>query len=404
MLVNVIEFLNAISMVPLLIISIASNNIYTSCLPQILVKYSYIIFTICSMNYHIFRTFNRSNIDGSKKSFSLDASSQHVIIILTSYWSNHPVFNMTLMTIICIFIEFFLDMGKAQHKAFRYMLLIIAIVYIFAYNVFIISFVFLSTLFYIMAKINIFTLGHMMFHLSSTYAVTLFYNDIDKFNQCRNDYIQLSHIGFIISLIYLTFRIPKIYTSCHETIQLINQICHSIWQVMFLLVYASHVYKHNTLYTMENILKFQKDNVIEVYLMYQVGYYISYLIIEKKEFILHHALSIFLIFMAFYTKIHHLAILTLLIFSSSTPFLSFAKLFRSMGKQKAASISFMCFAAVFSIFRVCGLPYIMYISYYGLYNRLNIMYYVTINTLLTSLYIMQLYWTTKIYKILVDNA
>lgn len=399
--INIIEFLNAVSMIPLLFMSINTNNIFGESLYPIAIKYSYTIFSICSINYHIYRTFYRGDHHGSKECFRLDATSQHAIIILTSCLSIKPIISVLTMILICFFIEVYLDMGNAQHKAIRYMLLLFGIVYTFSNNIFIIGNVILAIIFYIMAKISAFTLGHIMFHMCSTYAISIFFNDLDRFSHSSlSQYVNMSHILFMITLLNIEFTITKIYVKCPKNFEIVQLNTKFIHSCMFLYMYVSYVYNNPELYTIDGILELKKNNVLEVYLVYQIGYYMAYLISEKKSFILHHLLSIAMISVAIYTNLHHLAILSLAIFSSSTPLLSLTKLFNYLKYKKQANICFVSFSIVFFLFRVIGLLYIVYVSYVRLYDKISFNTYVIINSLLISMYILQLYWMVKIIKIL----
>lgn len=406
MIVNIIEFLNALSMVPLLLISLNNTEV---CIAPLATKYAFTIFSVCSINYHLYRTFNRHNIEGSTQSFKLDATSQNISILLTSYFSNNPYANMLLMSFIIIFIELVLDLGKPLHKAFRYMLLSCGIVYMFHYNLFIIGNLFLATLSYILAKVSSLTFGHVFFHIFSSIAINHCFQDMTACPlNIYNQYIPIVHIVFMCSIIYLEYKIPTIYTSCPHTLKTIKGITSVLMSSMFLILYSTHVYENIGMYTEDNLIKLSYDPMLDIYFCYQIGYYLAYTFVEvmekNKEMFLHHVISMLVISLTKFSKMHYLASLALLLFSASTPFLAMSKLLRHTKKENASKICFVLFGIVFFFCRVVGSLYILKISIVNLYNILTSYSYIVINASMLSLYVMQLLWMQKILKLIFNTS
>ena len=137
---------------------------------------------------------------------------------------------------------------------------------------------------------------------------------------------------------------------------------------------------------------------------FEMAFYAAHLVIElvnkEKSMIVHHAVAFIAIAFAHSYNYHHLMAATLMLLSLSTPLLALAKFAKSTKMNNAARYVFGAFAFVFFTSRVIMFPIILKTTLINGYLQSTWPPYIIINSLLVSLYIMQIQWGFKIINIM----
>jgi hypothetical protein len=140
---------------------------------------------------------------------------------------------------------------------------------------------------------------------------------------------------------------------------------------------------------------------------YMLGYYFGCMMYDifNKDYtmVFHHILALFCIVQASFSGYYHFMNINLFVYSHSTQLLTAAKLFKTAKYHQCAKVCFGCFAVVFFISRVCAVPFILYYTIVGGWHTSKLYPYITINSMLFFIYLLQLYWFGKIMKILVPK-
>lgn len=141
-------------------------------------------------------------------------------------------------------------------------------------------------------------------------------------------------------------------------------------------------------------------------MLLELAFYSAHLIIEiakkDKMMTVHHVLAVFALLVSHTYNYHHLLCASLAIFSMSNAPLALAKYARAVKKETLAQLSFLIFTVTFMIFRVFTLPAVLKLTLIDGFSNSDIVAYVSINTLLLSLYAMQLVWAYKITMIFLN--
>lgn len=143
----------------------------------------------------------------------------------------------------------------------------------------------------------------------------------------------------------------------------------------------------------------ESETMQNIHVMNEFAYYTAFTLLEKDHgMIAHHMLTILAIMVAYNYHDRDILAMTLLVFNPSTPFLTLAKYGRMVGYTALAQASFIIFASLFFICRICIIPIILKKYLWGWNASTHA--YITLNALLSSLYGMQLWWLTKIVRII----
>lgn len=397
-----VEICNVVSMLPMFFMT-TYNIIYTQAplVPALLfVNYSFFMVSICSMNYHIFKFLSPEDKKGSLQCFELDAISQDVAFVYISYLTPHHVYApLVMMGLMLIYSR--LNFDQHSHKSFRLICNCLFLTYILHQDSRIMFYLTLASLSYIAGNLNYLPIGQSACHLYSTAALYLL-----LLNPLYVTNLQQSpEILFIAYIIIVLHVIPQIYvyTTDSNAIKCINHVLGTLISTVMFLGFCYGHFRNSDLSLNHTHIGY--DPVISRLLNMDLGNYIAFTIIEyktaKPEMLVHHIITFILVSLAQYLNIHRLACLTLMLFSASTPFLCGAQFYRSVNRMLDSKIAFCVFAVVFFFFRVIGGLYILKITLIDLRDNIDTTSYITINSIMGALYIMQLMWMQKIIGIAV---
>jgi len=198
-----------------------------------------------------------------------------------------------------------------------------------------------------------------------------------------NIYVYTTSKDFLlISILDLNYVILKLY----------------IYIITFINTYDHHIYSNFIIYSKEN-------KSINELLTYNIYDYLLSCIIPIITYdytmIFHHIITIFILSIGKRKKnLHHIILLTLLLFSIPSPILLFARVFHKYNYKIPSIIFYMIFMITFFIFRILYTSCLLKKTL----NYKNItQYYYTGNSLLLSIYFLQIYWMYKIILVLFNN-
>jgi len=397
---SVQELCNVVSMIPMFFMT--TYNIISPPTPApalLFANYSFLMVSICSINYHIFKFLYPNNKQGALQCFQLDAISQDMsfvyISFLTPYHTFAPIIMLGLMMGYGI-----LDFDNPTHKTFRFICNCLFLVYVLHHDNQILFYLFSAALSYVANKLNYLPFGHSAFHFLSTIAVYLLLSS--PINVYVKELPQQPEMLFVAYFIIVIHIIPRLYTSDANSIKSINYFLGCLISTC---LFIGFCYGYSSTNTPSHPTHIGYDPVISRLLNIDMGNYVAFTLIEyntaKPEMLFHHVITFTVLALSQYLAIHRLACLTVMLFSASTPFLSAAKYFRSTNQMNAAKLVFGMFTVVFFFCRVVGGLYILRNT---LMLEIDTTSYIIIHSIIGTLYIMQLIWMQKIIGMLIKPS
>lgn len=413
-----IQLLNALSMLPG--IYLAFTHLYDhDCFFKRMSAYSYMITSLCSMNYHFYRyhiedgrKIDKELSTNHKISLWFDLISQDICVFFTSF--STVAFGYGAYWIILSSLAFVLfgNINSPKIRLLRHINNATLIGIMSSDNKYAMWYFGLSMTSFLIARVyDKLAFLHSIFHIFLGYAMNSIWIYDYKHNY-TNNIIMNPYFADLIAFASVVFCLHKfidLYSNTKKTKDTLNYVIH-LFINTFLSIYNAYcffkIFRSDKLYEIYPERKDIFDLQIQQ-ISYELGYYLGYMIydiyIEKHDMLMHHILTFLCISISHKFKYHYLINLVLFIFSQSTPFLTSAKLFRHMEWKKSANISFIIFAATFFIFRICSLPIILKITIFDGWYHSTWFPYIVLNSLMISIYALQINWFKKIVYILLNN-
>jgi sphingoid base N-palmitoyltransferase len=119
------------------------------------------------------------------------------------------------------------------------------------------------------------------------------------------------------------------------------------------------------------------------------------------EMFLHHLVAVPLISFGWVCNIHRMGSLIMVIHDAADIFLEFAKSLKYAKFSKACDITFLIFVIVWIITRLMIYPRLLFVTFFRTLLPAYPVYYL-LNSLLSIVLFLHIYWTYLIYKVLYD--
>lgn len=153
------------------------------------------------------------------------------------------------------------------------------------------------------------------------------------------------------------------------------------------------------------INKSKKNKIIQQLLTYSIYDYglttVIAVITYDYSMIFHHITTMILFSLIKKTSLHHISLLSILLFNISPPILLIAKV---LHKYNYKILSIFIFIIFIIVFLTCRILYTSFILYKTINSKDKIKYYYTGHSLFMSLYLLQIYWMYKILSILIKET
>lgn len=153
------------------------------------------------------------------------------------------------------------------------------------------------------------------------------------------------------------------------------------------------------------INKSKKNKIIQQLLTYSIYDYglttVIAVITYDYSMIFHHITTMILFSLIKKTTLHHISLLSMLLFNISPPILLIAKV---LHKYNYKILSIVIFIIFIIVFLTCRILYTSFILYKTINSKDKIKYYYTGHSLFISLYLLQIYWMYKILSILIKET
>jgi len=170
------------------------------------------------------------------------------------------------------------------------------------------------------------------------------------------------------------------------------------------LYYTKIIATYNRVIYNDFINNSRQNHKIQQLLTYNIYDYLITTVISiityDYSMIFHHIVSVLLLILIKKTTLHHISLLTLLLFNLTPPILLFAKLFNTYNYRILAILTYIIFIIVFFL---CRILYTSIILYKSINSKNKISYYYSGNSLFIGLYLLQIYWMYKILSILIKE-
>ncbi len=168
----------------------------------------------------------------------------------------------------------------------------------------------------------------------------------------------------------------------------------------FIITYDNN---HDVYYDFMN--KSKRNKHIEQLLTYNVYDYglttVIAVITYDYSMIFHHIITMILFSLIKKTTLHHISLLSMLLFNISPPILLIAKV---LHKYNYKILSILIFIIFIIVFFMCRILYTSFILYKTINSNGKITYYYSGNSLFMGLYLLQIYWMYKILSILIKET
>ncbi len=153
------------------------------------------------------------------------------------------------------------------------------------------------------------------------------------------------------------------------------------------------------------INKSKKNKIIQQLLTYSIYDYglttVIAVITYDYSMIFHHITTMILFSLIKKTTLHHISLLSMLLFNISPPILLIAKV---LHKYNYKILSIVIFIIFIIVFLTCRILYTSFILYKTINSKDKIKYYYTGHSLFIGLYLLQIYWMYKILSILIKET
>lgn len=153
------------------------------------------------------------------------------------------------------------------------------------------------------------------------------------------------------------------------------------------------------------INKSKKNKIIQQLLTYSIYDYglttVIAVITYDYSMIFHHITTMILFSLIKKTSLHHISLLSILLFNISPPILLIAKV---LHKYNYKILSIFIFIIFIIVFLTCRILYTSFILYKTINSKDKIKYYYTGHSLFIGLYLLQIYWMYKILSILIKET
>ncbi len=153
------------------------------------------------------------------------------------------------------------------------------------------------------------------------------------------------------------------------------------------------------------INKSKKNKIIQQLLTYSIYDYglttVIAVITYDYSMIFHHITTMILFSLIKKTTLHHISLLSILLFNISPPILLIAKV---LHKYNYKILSIFIFIIFIIVFLTCRILYTSFILYKTINSKNKIKYYYTGHSLFIGLYLLQIYWMYKILSILIKET
>jgi len=213
--------------------------------------------------------------------------------------------------------------------------------------------------------------------------------------------------NYVISSSFLfTHIIARVYYN-KETVIIIHDILDVFLGISKIILFISNIYNNIDFSLNNNDLIYNAipNKAISNVLTYNnIDYTMSSIILlydKNYEYLYHHMITISCLILCQIYNYHKIALITLLIFMSSSPILSLAKLLRFYKFDRISEYTFILFAIVFFNCRIIFFTYLLYLSLFVQNNNGYKYYFINIIELL--IYKMQIDWMYKIIKIIISH-
>ena len=390
------EVAHALSMVPGMVYAVLQQKndffILSSC-------FAYVATCVFSMNFHIYKHFTQDFDVYSKEhllALFLDITSQNITVIFTSMLT-HAGYTGSLLGLVSCFIDYYIIYHLKHHYSLlRHVRMALLVSWMVCDNPNALLWFLNAFMLFIIAKYKVYIL-HVPFHICLSFAMKSIW---DKYTQ-QTDIIPLSYALPIQTTLFIvmSMQATKVYPSISRSLEyLVIFIFHVVYGCL-------NVYSSITEFDSTKLFIFTpvtNTSLQQFQVMMEIAYYTGFGIYEIQHkqigMVIHHMLATGLILFSHLRNYHHFITITLCMFSISNPFLSFAKLAKHNGKDVLARVSFACFAVLFCIFRIAGIPWLIKCTLIDSLAHVTISNILCANIPLLALYTMQWWWLGKIIQ------
>lgn len=184
-----------------------------------------------------------------------------------------------------------------------------------------------------------------------------------------------------------------------------KHLVHYIIEAIFVFPYTSYnIYVFRQAWSHQDVTK--KDHNVEIskLIMLEIGFYIGYLFVDylrkDREQCLHHSIAFVMLIIGYHSQYHQLILTMLTLMCLSNPLLTISKIVYKLEYWRLSKVTFGMFTLVFITCRCIGYGGVIW--FYAMDLQVDRLTYITMSSLSLCLYIMQLVWSQRIIKLLMQ--
>lgn len=384
------EVLHAASMLPGLYLALqnASESSFIkrgSC-------FSYVLCCVASMHFHIYKYFYPNwQLDDSlhKRALILDLLTQNLVIFFNCFLSDAG-FLGGVWILVSSFLDIYLVKHKIRNIWWRHLNNSVLVGLITASNPLSMLYSAVALMYYILGQ-KLYYGFHSLFHIFLHMAMNQIWQNTPRSLEFVSP--DMADVILVFGLIILCRVIGTGYSKTWPYIERV--MISAIYAFMNCMCFY-YTFDASKLFSEEQALEWQTWQMKN-----EFGYYLAYTVIEiwNKDYAIigHHLIAVGMLMGAYVYNYYHFMTAFLFIFTISNVPLAVAKAQKHI--YGGGKIAFAVFAGMFFVFRICLVPWLIKCTLIDGWSRAETMPYVSMNTLILSLYGMQWYWFGKIIRI-----
>lgn len=353
----------------------------------------YVLCCFASMHFHLYKLYYPNwQLDDRlhKRALICDLLAQNLVIFFNcflsdiSYWGGAWILASS-------FLDIYLVKNRVRNIWWRHLNNSVLVAFISASNPLCVLYSGLALLYYVLGQ-RVYYPFHSAFHLFLHMAMNeVWKNSVRAFEWVAPEW---ADVVLVFGLIVMMRYIGSGYSKTWPYIERIIVSC--VFACMNCLCFY-FAFDSKKLFSGEVGSSWQSWQ-----LRAEVGYYLSYTVIEmwNKDYamISHHLIASGMLLGAYMFNYYHFMTAFLFIFTISNVPLAVAKAQKHI--YGGGQIAFAVFAVMFFVFRICLVPWLIKCTLIDGWYAADCLPYMSMNSLILSLYGMQWYWFGKIVSIL----
>lgn len=386
------EALHAFSMLPGLYLAVAngfSNTNFVkkgSCL-------GYVLCCFASMHFHLYKLYYPNwQLDDPlhKRALICDLMTQNLCVFFNCFLSDVSYWGGTWI-LISSFLDIYLVKHRIRNIWWRHLNNSVLVALISASNPLLMLYSGLALTYYVLGQ-KVYYAFHSIFHIFLHLAM----NEIWKNSARALDWIspEWADVMLVFGVIIL---MRVIGTGYSKNWPYVERVAVSVVYAAMNTLCFWYAFDSKKLFSGEEATVWQSWQMRS-----EFGYYLAYTLIEiwNKDYAMigHHLIAAGMLAGAYLYNYYHFMTAFMFIFTLSNVPLAVAKAKKHMYGQ--GQIAFAVFAAMFFLFRICLVPWLIKCTLIDGWYLADTVPYVSMNVLILSLYGMQWFWFGKILAIM----